>query len=347
MALRWTDLLDDADRLTAEWIEIARRHGSADMFSAAYGHRAHGNRLRGRLRDAEADASAAVAAAVSPVAAVMGRVALVSALLKRGDLDAADAAFGAIGIGEQVPQLRPFVGVLLIRMALHAARGRHDAALADYAEAIRRTGGMRTGPLLEDWLVEIESTHAIGDHDAARAQLDDALEVARSWGTDSAIGSVLRVRGRLQRDSTHGVDDLRAATEHLDRSPRRYEHARALVDLGAALRRAGARADSRDPLRAGYELAHECGAGTLAETARQELAASGVRIRRQRLSGVASLTPSERRIAEMAAEGGSNAEIAQALFVTLKTVEMHLTHVYRKLDIVGRSELKRALAQSR
>ena len=277
----------------------------------------------------------------------MSRVALVSALLKRGDVDAADAAFREIGIGEHVPQLRPFVGVLLIRINLHAARGRHDAALADYAEAIRRTGGMRTGPLLEDWLVEIESTHAIGDHDAARAQLDDALEVARSWGTDSAIGSVLRVRGRLERDSTHGIDDLRAATEHLDRSPRRYEHARALVDLGAVLRRAGARADSRDPLRAGYELARECGADTLAETARQELAASGVRIRRQRLSGVASLTPSERRIAEMAAEGGSNAEIAQALFVTLKTVEMHLTHVYRKLDIVGRSELKRALAQSR
>jgi DNA-binding CsgD family transcriptional regulator len=347
MALRWTDRLDDADRLTAEWIETARRHGSADMFCAAYTHRANCNRLRGRLREAEADAGAAVAAAATPVHAVMSRVALVSALLKRGHVDAADAAFREIGIGEHVPQLRPFVGVLLIRVNLNAARGRHDAALADYAEAIRRSDGMRTGPLLDDWLVEIESTHAIGDHDAARAQLDDALEVARWWGTESAIGSVLRVRGRLQRDPTYGIDDLRAATQHLDRSPRRYEHARALVDLGAVLRRAGARADSRDPLRAGYELAHECGADTLAETARQELAASGVRIRRQRLSGVASLTPSERRIAEMAAEGGSNAEIAQALFVTLKTVEMHLTHVYRKLDIVGRSELKRALAQSR
>ena len=205
----------------------------------------------------------------------------------------ADAAFGEIGIGEQVPQFRPFVGVLLIRMDLHATYGRHAAALADYAEATRRTGGMRTGPLLEDWLVAIESMHAIGDHDAALAQLDDALEVARSWGTDSAIGSALRVRGRLERDSTHSIDYLHAATEHLDRSPRHYEYARALVDLGAALRRAGARAGSRDPLRAGYELARECGADGLAETARQELAASGVRIRRERLSGTASLTPSE------------------------------------------------------
>ena len=347
MALRWTDRLDDADRLTAEWIKTARRHGSADMFSSAYSHRANCNRLRGRLREAEADASAAVAAAATQVASVMSRVALISALLKQGDLDAADAAFGAIGIGEQVPQFRPFVGVLLIRMDLHATHGRHAAALADYAEATRRTGGMRTGPLLEDWLVAIESMHAIGDHDAALAQLDDALDVARSWGTDSAIGSALRVRGRLERDSTHSIDYLHAATEHLDRSPRRYEYARALVDLGAALRRAGARAGSRDPLRTGYKLARECGADGLAETARQELAASGVRIRRERLSGITSLTPSEQRIADMAARGDSNAEIAQALFVTLKTVEMHLTHVYRKLDITGRSELKRALAQSR
>ena len=346
MALRWTDRLDDADRLTAEWIETARRHGWADGFCAAYTHRANCNRVRGRLREAEADASAALAAAVTPVASVMSRVALVSALLKRGDLDAADAAFGEIGIGEQVPQLRPFVGVLLVRVHLHAARGRHASALADCAEARRRIGEAQSGALLEDWLVAIESTHAIGDHDAARAQLDDALEVARWWGTDSAIGSVLRVRGRLQHDCNRGIGDLRAATEHLDRSPRRYEHARALVDLGAALRRAGARADSRDLLRGGYELARDCGADGLAETARQELAASGMRIRRERLSGIASLTPSERRIADLAAEGASNAEIAQALFVTLKTVEMHLTHVYRKLDITGRSELKRALVRS-
>ena len=93
-----------------------------------------------------------------------------------------------------------------------------------------------------------------------------------------------------------------------------------MLDLGAALRRAGARTDSRDPLRAAYKLARDCGADGLAETARQELAASGVRIRRERLSGIASLTPSEQRIADMAAQADSNSEIAQALFVTLKTV---------------------------
>ena len=140
---------------------------------------------------------ARVAAAASPVTAAMSRVALVSALLERGDVYAADAAFGEIGIGEHVTQFRPFVGLLLIRMELRAARGRHTAAVADFTEATRRIGEVRGGALLEDWLVAIERTHAIGDHDAARAQLDDALEVAHRWGTDNTIGTVLRVRGRL------------------------------------------------------------------------------------------------------------------------------------------------------
>ncbi|MBV8710283.1 MAG: helix-turn-helix transcriptional regulator [Solirubrobacterales bacterium] len=91
-------------------------------------------------------------------------------------------------------------------------------------------------------------------------------------------------------------------------------------------------------------MAKRCRAERLAETARQELATSGVRLRRERLTGAESLTPSERRIADFAAAGSSNAEIAQALFVTIKTVEAHLTQIYRKLDITSRRDLGRALA---
>jgi DNA-binding CsgD family transcriptional regulator len=132
---------------------------------------------------------------------------------------------------------------------------------------------------------------------------------------------------------------------HLERSPARLELARALVSLGEALRRAGHRAESREPLRKGYELARQCGASALAETARTELRASGVRLRRDALSGAESLTASERRIAEMAADGASNPEIAQALFLTVKTVESHLTHAYRKLDVTRRSQLAEALVR--
>jgi DNA-binding CsgD family transcriptional regulator len=98
------------------------------------------------------------------------------------------------------------------------------------------------------------------------------------------------------------------------------------------------------PLGEGYELARQCAALALVETARAELRSSGVRLRREALSGVDALTASERRIADMAAAGASNPEIAQALFLTVKTVEMHLTRAYRKLDIGRRSELPGALA---
>jgi DNA-binding NarL/FixJ family response regulator len=136
---------------------------------------------------------------------------------------------------------------------------------------------------------------------------------------------------------------LRDAVDVLEGSQGRLELAHALCDLGAALRRGGRRQDSREPLRRAVELAHACGARALEERAHQELLASGARPRRRPVSGVDSLTPSELRVATMAADGMSNREIAQDLFVSLKTVEMHLSRGYRKLDVSSRSELPRAL----
>jgi DNA-binding CsgD family transcriptional regulator len=132
----------------------------------------------------------------------------------------------------------------------------------------------------------------------------------------------------------------------LESSPARFEHARALVDLGGALRRANRRKEAREPLRAGLELAHWCGAQPLAQGAMAELRATGARPRTVVRTGVDALTASERRIAEMATEGLTNREIAQALFVTVKTVETHLAHVFRKLDIDSRSQLQQALRRA-
>jgi DNA-binding CsgD family transcriptional regulator len=144
-----------------------------------------------------------------------------------------------------------------------------------------------------------------------------------------------------------GLALLREAVAVLEPSQARLEHARALVELGSAMRRANRRSEAREPLRRGLELATVCGASPLAERAETELLASGARPRRTALSGVDSLTPSERRVAQMAAEGGTNREIAQALFVTQKTVEVHLSSVYRKLDIASRSQLSKALTVER
>jgi DNA-binding CsgD family transcriptional regulator len=119
-----------------------------------------------------------------------------------------------------------------------------------------------------------------------------------------------------------------------------------LVELGAAMRRGNQRAAAREPLQRAADAARAGGGVVLYERARTELAATGARPRRELLlGGPASLTPSERRIAELAASGHSNRQMAQLLFVTPKTVEYHLRNVYRKLEITGRRELRGALGQ--
>jgi DNA-binding CsgD family transcriptional regulator len=148
----------------------------------------------------------------------------------------------------------------------------------------------------------------------------------------------------LCEQGTTGVRSLRAAARLGADAPPRLEEIRAIVDLGAALRRENRRSEARAWLERGADVAARGAAVALGERARVELAATGARPRREALlSGPASLTPSERRIAELAATGQSNREIAQALFVTPKTVEYHLRNTYRKLDIQTRGELASAL----
>jgi DNA-binding CsgD family transcriptional regulator len=122
------------------------------------------------------------------------------------------------------------------------------------------------------------------------------------------------------------------------------EHARTLLELGAELRRRGRRRDARDPLALALDGARAAGAHVLAARCREELVAAGARPRRDRLSGPDALTAGERRVAELARRGLTNRQIAQELFLTTKTVETHLGHVYGKLGIRGRSELCFVLA---
>jgi DNA-binding CsgD family transcriptional regulator len=184
---------------------------------------------------------------------------------------------------------------------------------------------------------------AVGDSERARGLAHDDLERARRWGASSGIGVALRATALVE--STAPIDRLREAVMALERSPARLEHARALTDLGAALRRANRRSEARGELRDGLELAGRCGAGALVERARTELRAAGGQVSDPRGTGVQQLTVSERRVAELAAEGQSNPEIAQTLFVTRKTVETHLSRVYRKLGIPGRMKLAQALGE--
>jgi DNA-binding CsgD family transcriptional regulator len=170
----------------------------------------------------------------------------------------------------------------------------------------------------------------------------EELELANASGLPRARGVALRAAGLLDGGS-RGIELLRESLALLEATPSQLEQARTLVELGAALRRDQQRAAAREPLRVGLDLAHQCGAERLANRAEEELRATGARPRRRELSGVDVLTASERRVVRMAAEGMSNPQIAQSLFVTIKTVEMHLGHAYRKLDVASRAELEGVL----
>jgi len=129
----------------------------------------------------------------------------------------------------------------------------------------------------------------------------------------------------------------------LDASGGALERARAHADLGAALRRAGRPVEAREPLRVAVDLAHRSGARALEEHALAELRAAGARPRRRATTGAGALTDSERRVAELAATGLQNKQIAGELVVTLDTVEFHLRNAYRKLGIGSRTRLAAAL----
>jgi DNA-binding CsgD family transcriptional regulator len=230
---------------------------------------------------------------------------------------------------------------------LALARGDSGEALDAFQECRRRQAWIKApNPAVMAWRSGAALASLGVDDGVERAELlaEQELELARSFGAPRAIGVALRTTG-LVRGGEEGLGLLAEAVESLQGSPAVLELARARTDLGAALRRAGRRQDAQDVLRLALDAAHRCGATALGERAREELGLAGARPRRPHISGLESLTASERRVAELAAAGGTNREIAQGLFVTVKTVEWHLRNTYGKLEITSRRELADAMQE--
>jgi DNA-binding CsgD family transcriptional regulator len=303
---------------------------------------------RGRIASAEAQAREAVATGelgTFATGTVMFTAACLSAcLVEQGKLEEAREVLDGAESGGAVPKNIMGVYLLMARGGLFLAEGQPDASvsvLREVAECAR--GWMDRGSVMLPYRSILALALAqLDEVEEARRLAAEELELARAWGTPGVIGAAQRVAG-LVAEREPGIELLREAVATLEGSEAKLEHAHALVDLGAALRRAGKRTEARERLAAGLELADKCGATALVNMAEAELRAAGARPRRRALSGVASLTPSELRVAEMAAEGMKNKEIAQALFVTLRTVEMHLSNAYGKLEISSRDQLPEAL----
>lgn len=321
--------------------ERARRIGSPYHFAMTSWLRADLMLRRGELAEAEADAQSALEALPS---ARHGWRTLGEIAVERGDSAYAARCLDALAVDEEPPGSWIWSLGRATRGRVRAALGDVDGALGDLLSAGSALQALGVAnPAYAAW----RSTAALliarrGDRARAVALAREEVDLARAWKAPRSLGRALRMAG-LVEGGRDGTELLGEAVDALSGSDALLERAYALTDWGAALRRHNQRARAREPLATALELAERCGAERLAERARAELVATGARPRRAMRRGVEALTPSERRVAGLAAGGRTNREIAQALFVTPKTVEVHLSHAYRKLGVSSRSQLAGAL----
>jgi DNA-binding CsgD family transcriptional regulator len=345
-ALVALDRLDSAERLAQAVLADGSARGSVFGVSAGSSFQAWVYAQRGHLREAEADLRVGFRLAIEH--------GLMFALpsIFRYAVDVMPERPGLSDMAALVEQIElpaafehTVSGALLldVRARMRLLDGKVPAAIADLRRGGEILDAVRmTNPVFSTWRSQLAlALRQTAPQEAARLAADE-LDFARATGLPRPVGVALRAIGLLAGGEI-GIERLREAVTTLRRSPSVLELARALTDLGAALRRAGRRAEAREPLREGLQLAGECGAQRLAALAERELRAAGAKPRRLAFSGTDSLTASELRIAEMAASGLTNQQVAEALFVTAKTVENHLGRIYQKLGIHSRERLADAL----
>jgi DNA-binding CsgD family transcriptional regulator len=337
--------LERAVAVSGAAVEDARRRAWPYAFATASYIRALPRLWQGSVNEALADLELALdARRYGWRQNARGAAAVCSlALIEKGELERAEAILTEDAPLEEPVDLEDAIRMFALaelRLAQSRPQEAFDTAISA-GELVERTVKFygfcpwRTCAAL--------ASLALGDGAQALTLASEAAERAIRSDVLHLRIRTLRVVG-LCDPREAGIENLRAAVAVGESSPPRLETIRALVDLGSALRRANKRSAAREPLQRAADLALTGGATALYERARTELAAAGARPRRELLlSGPASLTPSERRIAELAAAGQSNREISQSLFVTPKTVEYHLRNTYRKLEIEGRRDLARAL----
>jgi DNA-binding CsgD family transcriptional regulator len=264
-------------------------------------------------------------------------------------------------------------------LRLRALQGREDEASAAIASAIEQFGGQGTTALRAYWAAAVlynglaryaeaasaarrATTDALnhwiptwvlpelveaaargGDAGLARDALERLTKTTQPCGTEFALGIEARCRALLS-DGTAAEDLYREAIEQLGRTRLRPEIARAHLLYGEWLRRENRRVDAREQLRTAHEMLVAIGMEAFAERARQELQATGEKVRKRTAETRDDLTAQERQIARLARDGLSNPEIGARLFLSPRTVEWHLRNVFTKLGIRSRRELANALA---
>jgi DNA-binding CsgD family transcriptional regulator len=331
--------------ITQAWVT-----GDSSRLSMGLANRAWLALRRGDLAAAEGDARTALAATklpAPPMYRVLNGALLLKALVDQGELEAAEQLLAPLDPETKSGSI--IAAVLRFgRGRLRVAQGRVEEGLEDFlAVGAVLTRALVTCPSYLPWRSEAALAHlALGDREAATRLAAEELELAQAFGAPRALGVAKRAAG-VVAGGKRGELLLREAVDAFDHGDARLERARALADLGAMLRRRNRRTEARHLLREALDVSHRSGAKRLAEQAEIELRATGARPRRVVLTGIDSLTASEHRIAELASQGLTNREIAQTLFVTARTVEGHLTSIFRKLQLDSRNELAAMLEDAR
>ena len=255
-------------------------------------------------------------------------------LLRRRELDGA--------LGHRIWE----IGLRHARARLWLAEGDFECAIAEAREAgaLRDQHG-RPNPTWTPW----RSTAALalahlGRRDEAAVLADAELALAQAFGAPVPIARALHARAVAEPDPIARIALCERALALCPPGLGQLEAVRLQLELGGARMALGHRVHARDALRPALADADAIGAAVLAQRARRELIASGVRPRRAALEGPAALTPRQRQVCELAAAGKGNRAIAQELFLSVKTVETHLAAGYRKLGVNTRAHLGVRLA---
>lgn len=346
VTLQAVEQLELSEDLFRRALDEARHNGSPLGVVAAASMRSASRYRRGNLKGAAADVETVVELAgnvqgAEALAGVVTAIALACAL----DSGAPDEQLEALLVSSGQVMDPDLVGtgqVLIRRAALLDALGRPEEALESLLECDRPDPGWggRCPALLQWRSAAVPVLLTLGDRDRASELAQEELDLTRTYGTRRSLGIALRAAALTSED---GLELQREAASVLEDGPSPLELARALVDLGGTLRRSGQRREARTILQRAHDIATGTGADRVAAAARDEILRSGARLRRT-AGGPEALTPSELRVAELAVDGQTNREIAQALFLSEKTIETHLGNVYRKLDVRSRHDLPKSLS---
>ena len=347
-ALLWVEDYDLARRLLDPLLDHASQVGDIRALTSALEVHAQLEYRTGRWREAHKAASESVRLSADTELTVQ----LAYSLAVLAIVEAAQGEPAAAEHAAEADEIAARNRLTVIAEYTGAARGLeavgrgqpHEALshLQDVADRVERTGRRQPGIL--QWEADLLEAAVRADQlDTARTRLAalerQAAETENAWGAAVAA----RIAGLLADDYEPRFED---ALRLHSQATAPFEEARTRLCFGQRLRRDGRRIEAREQLRAAGEQFRRLGARPWVEAADRELSATGERLRRRAHASPEELTTQERVIADLVVAGASNKDVAAELFLSTKTVEAHLTRIYRKLGVNSRTRLARQLDEN-